>query len=137
MAGNAGTNKLARVLFDRMKRTNKNQDQLELGTIKDDMSLLTDHFPIPIPKGEYLIARQLTLGDTGGNLTVSATDGSHDVYSDPYPDPVYSHVGIGVDHKHDILIPEKMRWLKPGDRVLVAWVNQGTDPVIIDIVIPS
>lgn len=27
------------------------------------------------------------------------------------------------EHQHDILIPDKMRWLKPGDRVLVAWVQ--------------
>ena len=27
--------------------------------------------------------------------------------------------------------------LKAGDRVLVAWVNDGTDPVVIDVVVSS
>ena len=60
MAGNAGTNKLARVLHQKMKATNQNQDQLELGRILADFSLQTDYFPIPIKKGDYLIARQLS-----------------------------------------------------------------------------
>lgn len=38
-------------------------------------------------------------------------------------------------HVHDVLIPEKMRKLLPGDRVLVAWVQN--DAVVIDLVLPA
>ena len=41
----------------------------------------------------------------------------------------------GVDcgkHYHDVYLPDKMRRLKPNDRVLVAWV--GVDAVVIDII---
>lgn len=38
-------------------------------------------------------------------------------------------------HQHHVLIPEKMRQIKPGDRVLVAWV--GDDACVVDIVLPA
>ena len=38
-------------------------------------------------------------------------------------------------HQHHVLIPEKMRSIKPGDRVLVAWV--GDDAVVVDLVLPA
>ena len=43
-----------------------------------------------------------------------------------------SHDG---EHQHHVLIPEKMRSIKPGDRVLVAWV--GDDAVVVDLVLPA
>lgn len=43
-----------------------------------------------------------------------------------------SHDG---EHQHHVLIPEKMRSIKPGDRVLVAWV--GDDACIIDLILPG
>lgn len=54
-------------------------------------------------------------GHTGG-------DGSH------------THTSEGP-HVHDVLIPDKMRKLLPGDRVLVAWVQN--DAVVIDLVLPA
>lgn len=39
--------------------------------------------------------------------------------------------GSGM-HYHDVYLPDKMRWIKPGDRVLVAWV--GVDAVVIDLI---
>ncbi len=134
-SGNPGINKLGKVLQQRMRETNASPLMLDFGAIQGDYSLLTNTYPIPIPKTDYLVCRQLTIGETSSKLTTSATDGSHDVYSDPYPEPVYTHVGIGINHKHDVLIPEKMRWLKPGDRVLVAWVQN--DAVVIDVVLPA
>jgi len=134
-SGNPGMSKLGKVLQERMKACGESPLLLDFGAIQSDMSLLTNTYPIPIPKKDYLVCRQLTLGETGSKLTTSATDGSHDVYSDPYPEPVYTHVGIGINHKHDVLIPEKMRKLKPGDRVLVAWVQN--EAVVVDIILPA
>ena len=40
-----------------------------------------------------------------------------------------------LHHQHHVLIPEKMRRLKPGDRVLVAWVQ--SEAVVVDIICPA
>lgn len=59
----------------------------------------------------------------------------------PAPDPpIPSKRTAGGDssdgmHQHHVLIPEKMRQIKPGDRVLVAWVQ--SEAVVIDIVLPG
>ncbi|NSW90206.1 MAG: hypothetical protein HPY74_05925 [Firmicutes bacterium] len=139
---NKGVNKLARVLLSRMKQTGSKPDILELGTIKSDYSLLTDRFPIAIPKGEYLVCRSLTL-NAEQPLTITAENqgqhphgpsGGHSQYSG---DGVHSHPDTEGQHIHDVVLPDLMKPLKPGDRVLVAWVNDGTDPVVIDIVVPG
>ena len=113
---NEGVNRLAQVLQD---RTQKHRDAyadllLDFGVINSDYSLLTNTYPIPIPKSDYLVLRQLTLGDTNDTLTKTTTVSSH---------------------KHDVLIPEKMRYIKPGDRVLVAWVQH--DAVVLDIILSA
>ena len=134
-SGNPGLNKLGKVLQQRMAENTVAPLVLDFGEIQGDYSLLTNTYPIPIPKTDYMVCRQLTLGDTGSKLSETETDGSHDVYSDPYPEPGYTHIGKGANHKHDVLIPEKMRWLKPGDRVLVAWVQN--DAVVIDVILSA
>jgi hypothetical protein len=94
---------------------------LELGTIDGGMNLLVDGIASPIP--DYMVCRSLTLGAKDGVLTKTKKDGAH------------SHPSVsssGAEHEHNVLIPEKMRKLQPGDRVLVAWAS-GT-PVVIDIV---
>lgn len=166
MDSNPGTNKLANVLAKRMAKAGESPLVLDFGEIKDDESLLTNTFPIPIPKGEYHVLRQLTLGKTGDILAKTQTIGSpgsgehqHKMVStlldsrglpcsgtiglpasgqpDP-PDPPQSTAGSGGSegaHQHHVLVPEKMRSLKPGDRVLVAWVQN--EAVVIDIVVSS
>lgn len=142
MPSNAGVNKLARVLHKRIKTTNQNEDQLELGKILNDLSLQTDHFPIPIKKGEYLISRALTHDKTQPFSTTKQNQGKHPHgpsggHSQPEGDGIHSHPDTEGDHLHDIVLPESMYPLKAGDRVLVAWVNQGTDVIVIDIVVSS
>ena len=137
---------------------------LDFGEIKDDESLLTNTFPIPIPKGEYHVLRSLTYGKVGDILAKTQNIGSpgsgeHDHKTfvlnsvhgpvkgtigtpasgqpDP-PDPPQSSAGGGGSegaHQHHVLVPEKMRSLKPGDRVLVAWVQN--EAVVVDIVVSS
>lgn len=43
----------------------------------------------------------------------------------------HSHGSAG-SHSHSVTVPEKLRSLKPGDRVLVAWVQ--SDAVVVDII---
>lgn len=121
---NQGLNKLAQVMQQRM---NRNQEAngalvLDFGTIQADMSLKTNTFAIPIPQADYHVCRQLTLGPTGSLLTQTKTQGQHG-----------GHLAGDGSHDHDIKVPEKMRSIKPGDRVLVAWVQ--SEAVVIDIIL--
>lgn len=90
--GNHGINHLARTLQSRMERNQNARStlMLDFGSIQPDYSLLTNTYPIPIPKRDYMVCRQLTLGSVN---------------------------------------------LLPGDRVLVAWVQN--DAIVVDLVLPA
>lgn len=151
-----GMNHLARVLSDRTEQHREAYSDLVLdfGVIQSDYSLLTNTYPIPIPKADYLVLRQLTLGNTGSPLTVTTENGLHEHTGNgththdggshgghtggdgahSHDGGSHGHGGAGT-HSHTVLIPEKMRWLKPGDRVLVAWVQH--DAIVLDIILPA
>lgn len=167
--GNPGMNKLARAISNRVRKVGDDITGnliLDFGVINDDMSLQTNTFPIPIPKGQYRVCRQLTLGPTDNILaktqtmgmphsgahihsTMSLTCSSHGgtvsgtvgTSTGAAPDPPIPSVrtagGDTMDgvHQHHVLIPELMRSIKPGDHVLVGWVQD--DPVVIDIILSS
>lgn len=131
--GNEGINKLAGVMQVRMKNMADKPSVLDIGQIGSDMSLTTNQFPKPIPQTDYLVCRQLTLGATGEKLTTTLTDKA----GNPLDGDHNNHTA-GENygkHKHTVIIPEKMRSIKPGDRVLVAWV--GDDAVVVDIILPA
>lgn len=163
--GNEGVNKLAAVFQSRMNSVADKPEVLDFGVIQGDMSLLTNRFPRPIPQTDYMVCRQLTLGPTNNILaktqdiglphsgshihktinetgscgcTVSGTVGEA---TGAAPDPpIPSQRTAGGDssdgmHQHHVLIPEKMRHIQPGDRVLVCWV--GDDACVVDIVLPA
>lgn len=152
--GNEGINKLAGVLQNRMHAITNKPQVLDFGEIQGDMSLLTNRYPCPIPQADYMVCRQLTLGPVN-NILAKTQDiglphsGSHlhnvngpvgeETGAVPDP-PIPSERTAGEDsadgmHQHHVLIPEKMRHIQPGDRVLVAWV--GDDPCVVDIVLPG
>jgi len=131
---NSGANKLAQVIAERISTQTAMPDALELGTIQGDMSLKIDRFAVPLPAGEYLITEwtaklnlpafsiegnQNGLKDSlNGAVTGDATFNFHPTVID----------GVKIEFKPD---------LKPGDRVLVAWVNDHTDPIVISKVVSS
>ena len=164
--GNEGINKLAAVFQNRMHGMTDKPEVLDFGVIQEDMSLLTNRFPRPIPQTDYMVCRQLTLGPTHNTLAKTQDIGMphsgshiHNTHgltcthhggtqqgttgeaTGPAPDPpIPSQRTAGGDssdgmHQHHVLIPEKMRQIKPGDRVLVAWV--GDDACVVDIVLPA
>lgn len=137
-ANNEGVNMLARVLQKRMRDTTATPPILDFGVIQGDYSLLTNQYPIPIPKTDYLVCRQLTLGKKDDVLTKTQVSGKPNDGKHTHP-PCSAMGSSGHtqngDHIHDVLIPEKMRWLKPNDHVLVVWV--GTDAVVVDIICPA
>lgn len=114
----SGASKLAQVIAERIVSQTQRPDTLELGTIQFDMSLKVDRFAVPIPKGEYLVCRGLTLPDPMA-ITTEAAVGDHGT------------------HTHSVPRPDQLAPLSPGDRVLVAWVNDGIDPIVIDVVVSS
>jgi len=99
---NAGTNRLARVLTQRMQQEGKTSLVLDFGKINSDFSLTTNTYPVNIPKGQYSVCR-------GASLKTDSGEGN--------------------------ILPENMRSVKPGDRVLVGWVFN--EAVVIDIILSS
>lgn len=133
--GHRGISMLASVLVQRMKRENESPLVLDFGEIQANGSLLTNTFPIPIPKGNYSVCRSLTLGRAGELLTGTDKSGMHEHQEGLHEghitgDGTHSH--NGGTHGHTVLIPEKMRSVRAGDRVLVAWVQN--EPVVVDII---
>lgn len=111
---NRGTNKLAEILTDRMCKEAASPMVLDFASIQGDYSLLTNTFPVPLPKSEYTVCRHLTLGAAGSELGETVESGGH---------------------THKVPVPDKMRSIRPGDRVLVAWVQ--SEAVVIDIILPA
>ena len=120
---NSGANQLTGTLTSMMKGIagEASKPQIDIGIIHSDYSLTTNSFPKPIPKNEYNVCRSL-LYDPSVPLTQTYTDGSHG-------HPEASPPGT---HSHQVKLPKKMRWLKPGDKVLVAII--GNEFIVIDII---
>ena len=134
---NAGVSKLGRILSERMQKEGEKPLVLDFGVIQSDMSLKTNTFARPIPKKDYSVCRQLTLGATGSTIT-TATATTHEHSGGTHgghEEGDGSHTHTGGSHTHPVPLPEKMRSLKPGDRVLVAWVQD--EAVVIDIVLSA
>lgn len=55
-----GASKLAKVLTQRMKKCKESPLVLDFGEILPNMSLLTNTFPLEIPKGQYTICRSVS-----------------------------------------------------------------------------
>ncbi len=122
------------LLNQQMQRVRRSGEErtLEFGTIGDDLSLTMDSLKDAIPKGEYLLALRLTAltGDNFKDHVISHVHegGGHSQYTGS---GLHSH----TDGEHSHVLPEPMRGIRPGDRVLVAWV--GGQPIVMDIVTGS
>lgn len=120
---NSGANQLTNTLKGMIGSIagEKSKTQIDIGIIHSDYSLTTNSFPKPIPKNSYSVCRQL-LYNPAVPLTETYVDGGHDHDSTvPFE-----------THYHKVKLPPKMRWLKPGDKVLVAIV--GNEFIVIDII---
>lgn len=114
--GHPGTSKLASVLSQRMKSENESPLVLDFGEIQANYSLITNTFPVPIPKGDYSVCRHV------GSLSFTISEGGHEGHEEQTPQ---FHTGV---HVHTVRPPS----IKPGDRVLVAWVQ--SEAVVVDII---
>lgn len=131
---NSGASELAQVIAERISTQTAKPDALELGIIQPDMSLKIDRFAVPIPKGQYLIT------EWNAKLWIPAftIDGNQNGLKDSRNgavtgDATFYFRPTIID---DVRIEVKPD-LKPGDRVLVAWVNNHTDPIVVSKVVSS
>lgn len=122
--GNPGINAFANSIGKIANDAANKPPNIDLGIIQGDYSLKLDSLGVPIPKGGYSVCRAVTY-DPGIPLTQSYNDGAHG-----HPD-----AGYGGSHTHNIRLPEKMYWIRPGDRVLVVIV--GNEAIVVDIVLSS
>ena len=122
---------------------------LDFGVIAADMSLITNNFPEPIPAKDYLVCRCAALKPvedvhTYGHLhEVEPVGFSLELDPAGGPlDPPHTHEkakGSVYGHKTKTAIDtvniarRSERCIAPGDRVLVAWVQN--DAVVIDIIL--
>ncbi len=155
---NDGINSLGIVIKNEIVKGNEKPLVLDFGLIEDDYSLRTNTFPVSIPISDYSICRSISYNPKKP-LTMTWWEGEApyvegwqdedwsdegwqggkiDLHNPPAEPVPHKHGPKGeseVDcgkHYHDVYLPEKMRWIKPGDRVLVAWI--GVDAVVIDII---
>lgn len=112
--GNPGASKLGKILSDRMAKQNASPLILDFGSIEADYSLKTNTFPVPIPRSDYTVCRHV------GGLVLGTTGGEHGGHNS----------GTGA-HSHGVPVPA----IKPGDRVLVAWIQN--DATVIDVIVPA
>ncbi len=73
--GHPGISKLATVLRQRMKKENESPLVLDFGEIQTNGSLITNTFPVSIPKGEYSVCRHIG----GLSFTIKTDDHTHTV----------------------------------------------------------
>jgi len=136
---NSGTSKLAQVIAERISTQTARPDALELGSIQGDMSLKIDRFAVPIPRGEYLIAEWIAklsfpaFSLVGTGKYPVKGDGSPEPGATSTPQTRWDWEPREIDEVKIEIKPD----LKPGDRVLVAWVNDHTDPVVVSKVVSS
>jgi hypothetical protein len=146
-----GINQLMHVIDERIIKLTDKAPMLDFGSITDDMSLLTNYFPVPLPQNAYTVCRSVTWGaiddvfyrtqDTSKANSGEHTHSNGGRHSHPLAgETAHTHVegGEKEQHVHDVLVGPKFRQLMPGDRVLVAWVGAGEDedrePVVIDLI---
>lgn len=113
--GSPGINKMCNAISKRAEQVAGKAERdlvLDFGQIQSDMSLLTNTFPIPIPRSDYHVCRLV------GGLKYKIDGGTHS-----------GHQGGTGSHTHTAEPPQ----IKKGDRVLVAWIQN--EAVVIDVVI--
>lgn len=58
--GNPGINNLGKVLQGQISSNKSSDLLLDYGSIQSDYSLLTNTFPVPIPRSDYMALRDMT-----------------------------------------------------------------------------
>lgn len=123
--------KFASVMSDRMKQTSDAAipTTIELGTVNADLSITSDSLQANIPVGDYMVNLMLT----GEKVTAAAGGQSTETAGEQSTETEGEETEASGDHSHQL--PDTLRGLQSGDRVLLAWC--GNDAVVIAIVVSS
>ena len=78
-SANTGINKLANVLNRRMKHADERPRSIDFGEIQGNGSLLTNTFPVPIPKGQYSVSLNSDVEIKSGDRVVVSWIGNEAV----------------------------------------------------------
>lgn len=128
--------RLGNAMANKMQKTARNAVpvSVELGTITEDLSLVTDTLVGNIAPQDYMVDLRLT-HDTyySYNELNSSANAPH--HHEGGEHSQYEGTGHHThdDGLHDHRVPSVFRRLQPGDRVLVMWV--GNEPIITAIVV--
>lgn len=117
----SGSTALTNTLHSMIKGMTDKPPVLDFGAILGDYSLKINSFSKPVPVDSYSVCRQL-LYDLNVPLTETYVDGEH----------THPSIPLSGSHSHKVKLPKKMRRLKPGDKVLVAIVQN--EFIVVDIV---
>ncbi len=141
-----GMSKLAGVFRNMAARAMNGNPVFDFGTIQSDGSLLTNRFPIPIPKSDYLVLRCAGLPnsevvETKGHshtlthvgVSVSVGSGGNPSHSHGAGGSISGSTDSNIDKVN--IARSSQAHIKPGDRVLVAWVEN--DAVVLDVVLSA
>lgn len=109
---NQGADRLASALDGRMSRRARRPPTVDLATVRGDLSLLLDHFAIPIPADDYIVTERFLVPDPI-NQTSSEAGGAGDAQF--------------AAHDHDVERPDWLRPITAGDRVLVHILDADSD----------
>lgn len=69
--GDSGISRLAAVLSERMRKELESPLTVDFGEVLEDGSLMTNTFPVPVPKGEYSMLGSLELVSPGSRVLVA------------------------------------------------------------------
>lgn len=69
--GNSGISRLAGVIATRMREECSSPLAVDFGEVLEDKSLVTNTFPVPVPKGEYSLLGYLSSVSPGSRVLVA------------------------------------------------------------------
>lgn len=140
-----GISKFAGVLRDMARGVSDDSPVFDFGTIQSDGSLLTNRFPIAIPKTDYLVLRCAGLPNSevvkteghshtlSSGVSVSVSSGGSPSHSHGASGSLSGNTGGSIDKVN--IARASQAHIKAGDRVLVAWVEN--DAVVLDVVLSA
>lgn len=120
MQSNHGAARFMRVIHSHTESQIPSELWLELGNVVDvngGLGLKVDNRDVTYPPGAWFVAETLTAPDPLETLTATGTD---------------SYMGGTVTVTVHVTRPKILHPLQAGDRVLVALLHGGLDPVVID-----
>lgn len=134
-----GIASLAQAVIDRIAIQTAKTDALELAVVQPGLGLRIDRYAQTIPKGDYLIASWTAKVTLPPFSLVGRGEAPVTNAGTPSPPTSWTQQTRWDWHTREVgdvqieIQPE----LQAGDRVLIAWVNDNKDPIVLCKVVTS